>query len=301
MKKNFLKAAALIGAAMMLPFLITVFMSSGFKNNTESNGKVVTSYNDTLSITNVEAFVTSAVAAYYQQNDSPEFLKALAVVIRTHAQYARNSEGITDASTLGIDVYSDADMKAAWGGNYEEYAMLVESAVNSTEGIYILSSKDEIILPYFHLISSGYTRSGAYEWLVSVDSSEDCLAENFLSTVEITENDLKEKTKAIHPDVVWEDSACLSTQIIERDEAGYVVEVMVGNIILTGQEFAKIFGLSSPCFSILQGDGMITVTAKGSGNGYGMSLNCARAKAANGMKYEEIIYWFYKNCKLKTE
>lgn len=64
------------------------------------------------------------------------------------------------------------------------------------------------------------------------------------------------KEEAVHilrkkyGDILFENGLDSAFQIIERDSRGNVVEVMVGNVIMTGEEFSEIMKLGSENFKI---------------------------------------------------
>ena len=57
---------------------------------------------------------------------------------------------------------------------------------------------------------------------------------------------LKKKYK----DIYFEDGIKNAFQIVERDEDGNVIEIMVGNVIMSGNSFAELMNLNSANFTI---------------------------------------------------
>ena len=84
------------------------------------------------------------------------------------------------------------------------------------------------------------------------------------------------------------------TQIISRDQAGYVEEIQIGNYMYTGEEIQYAFGFPPPAFlwRAMRGRALYR---EGSGHGYGLSQNTANEKAKEGWTAEDILAYFYKN------
>ena len=90
-------------------------------------------------------------------------------------------------------------------------------------------------------------------------------------------------------------------QIGERDEAGYVTLVQIGNYQFTGDEIRYALGLNSSHFRLEDYEGNIRAVVKGIGHGYGMSQHDANRKAKDGWSAEEILSYFYENILLVSE
>ncbi len=302
MKKTVLKIIIYLAGCLIVPFIITMIMTGvSEENRAEPAAKtVILNYDNATEITDVTDYVIRTVAAYYQADDGTEFLKALAVIVRTYVQYAKGDGAMTDTACIALTTLSEADMKAVWGEDYENNLQAVKLAVNETEG-EIMTLNQSPILPYFHLLSSGTTRKGNIEYLECVDCSQDMDSEDYLSTVSFDKEELVKKLSSKYSDVQLEENPTDSIQIAGRDDAGYVTEIMVGNITMTGDELADILSLKSSNF-IISADGSKTLfTVKGIGSGYGMSLNTGRLQAQKGYSYQEILSFFYKNIQLTSE
>lgn len=223
--------------------------------------------------------IIRAVATYYKEGDNKEFLKALAIVIRTC--YSVDSDVAPKTSTY-------EELKEKWGTYYSANYEAVINAVKETKGMIISSDTDEV-LPYFCEVSAGYTRGRDKTCLGMVSCSNDLTAPDYLSVVTYSANEVADKLKISGENILE------SFQVISRDEAGYVDMVMVGNLNISGDELSNTLGLNSSNFMVTTADNSITFTVKGVGNGYGMSLYSARIKAAEGAGYKEILLYYYKN------
>ena len=287
---------------LIIPYLVTIAMGGSCKGNLTTG--VANTVNPTQGmeseITDVTDNIIRTVAAYYKAGDSAEFLKALAIVART---YENTMEGDGTGKTPAAFVperFTYSEMLSTWGDYYPAYYEAVSKAVIDTEGI-VMKMQDGEMLPYFCLLSAGYTREISGSCLVMTGCEQDLQSADYLSIVTYSKSDVSAKIKSKYSDMSFKGEISDSIQVISRDEAGYVSEIMVGNLTLSGDEFAKIMELKSSNFMITSGEENMIFTVKGIGCGYGMSLYTARQKANAGAGYEEILYYFYKNIELTSE
>lgn len=96
-----------------------------------------------------------------------------------------------------------------------------------------------------------------------------------------------------HEDCEFSNNFMEDFQIIERDKDGSVKELMVGSVVMEGKRFAEITGLKSTSFTVSQKGENVIFTINGSNDG--MSVSRARALAAEGKSYNEILMEFFKN------
>ena len=97
---------------------------------------------------------------------------------------------------------------------------------------------------------------------------------------------------------------CLKTEfysefeIIKIDDYGYVLEVDIGNDVISGEEFAKQEGLNSSCFYVEEVDDKVKIIVKGKGHGFGMSLFGAEMLAKQNYEYEKILNYYYSDIEI---
>ena len=189
---------------------------------------------------------------------------------------------------------SEEEQREMWGGKYEEYRARVEDAVRAVYGEMLLY-EGEPALTVFYSISAGSTAACRDVWgndvpyLQSVDSSWDEQADGFLTTVTLTDAEVKEKLA----DCALPDAPEEWLKVTDRAESGYVRTVTAGDKTFTGGEIRKLFSLRSNCFEIAHADGAFTFTVKGYGHGVGMSQTGSQAMALAGSGYREILYHYY--------
>jgi stage II sporulation protein D len=166
----------------------------------------------------------------------------------------------------------------------------------------VIKSNGEIITPYFHKLSAGATRTGPFSYLICADTSRDLENSDFLSVTELTYSQFCETILQKYPDCgISEEHPQDFIQIISRDDAGYVTKILIGSITISGEEFADLFDLSSPSFTITYPQNALKIVTKGIGHGYGISLNYASYLAANQNTYDTIISYFYDNIEITNE
>ena len=219
-----------------------------------------------------------------------EALKAQAVIARTN-------------------LYRDPDMEIKENeDNLKENLDRITFCVEDTRG-EILTCKGEPIDAAYHAVSSKRTRNAAEvpgqedkTYLASVDSSQDIKAEGYLTIVYMEKKEMAEK---LEPLLEWEkvDPEKLpdSLKIRERDSAGYVTELTIGETLLEGESFAAGMGLESANFSLKKKDDIYYLRVRGSGHGVGFSQFGGNEMAKNGSSAEEILKKYFPEMKLKAE
>lgn len=205
-------------------------------------------------------------------------------------------------SALDLDYMEQEQLRRLWGtSEFPQYYQKLEQAVKSTEGM-VLTYEGSLIDPMFFRLSAGMTREGDFlhPYFQNVDCPEDMEADGFVELKTFSGDEAAAAVNSIPqgetgPRQVSAGDLPDQTQIISRDQAGYVEEIQIGNYMYTGEEIQYAFGLSSSCFSLESYEGGVRFTVKGSGHGYGLSQNTANEKAKEGWTAEDILAYFYKN------
>ncbi len=175
----------------------------------------------------------------------------------------------------------------------------------------VLKKDGELILPLYHGISNGMTRDGAeilgsdYSYMKSVTCDSDMQQENYIGTSYFTMEEIINKLEA-KDIIVYKDNKELFTntemdlqeflEMIDcsnKDQAGYVISVKIGDTMVAGEDFAKVLGLNSTAMDISEYENGIRITTKGAGHGFGMSLAYAKQLAKDGMQWKKILKTFY--------
>lgn len=314
MKKIMLKLVAVVIVVLLLPFILTLIFSNirthhsleimDFQVYYEKNGiKQELTFDEYL----IGVVAANMPAAYHI-----EALKAQAVISRTYALY--NISLLSDeyhtkreftTSELGLSYISLNEMEQFWGSDsYVAYFTKLENCVYGTNNEYLIY-EDDIILPVFFGTGTGYTRDAKEAWgidipyLVSVSSKQDVTSIHYLRISEYDPAILIGLLKQISPSLsISEKSFHDDISILERDSTGYVLRIAVGDLTISGEEFAMSLGLNSNHFYIEDYEGKVRIICTGVGHGVGLSQYGANAMAEEGYSYIDILTHYYTGVKL---
>jgi len=253
----------------------------------------------------LEEYVVSVVLAEMPADFDIEALKAQAVAAHTFALHrkATNSDkeyDITDDFALDQAFITESDAREKWGENADEYIKKIKTAVSDTQNL-ALTYNGEIALAAYHAISFGKTEDcknvwgGSRPYLTSVISIGDKLSPNFISTKTVSVAEFK----ALFPTLNLTDNPKDYFKDIQKTDAGTVKTLTVCGNQISGSEIRKALDLRSACFNVSQKDNTFTFTVYGYGHGVGMSQNGANYMAQQGADYKEILYHYYKGCKIE--
>lgn len=184
----------------------------------------------------------------------------------------------------------------------EEKLSRCRQAVTDTAGC-VLSYGGQIVEGPFCRASNGWTRSGGevlgkegYGWIVAVQSKADldyradrkaytCTTEEIQELMEMTE---EEKTKG------------LAINVVEKDSSGYVTDIEVGEVRMSGESFRQLLGLPSASFTFEMNEKTWSFVCRGEGHGMGLSQNGANALARSGKDYREILDHYFPNAQVEN-
>lgn len=231
-----------------------------------------------------------------------EAILAQCVVARTN-YYDAKKRGLTLPETL-----SESELKKLWGDSYEKNYRLLADCIQETSH-QVLTWNGESIYAAYHALSAGSTRNmqdvypeTKMPYLSAVPCVWDITAEGYLGVYYLEKKEITDKCRDAFPDAeLPEDDGEFPITVESRDEAGYVLQVKVGGTVCTGEEFRACMELPSACFSVMELDGKIRIVTKGIGHGLGLSIHSAGEMAKEGMKYQEILSYFYPNTELKEK
>ena len=264
---------------------------------------VVVERNGRESAVSVEEYLVHVLAAQIPVEFGPETLKAQAILARTYIYGLLDGRKEIYEEELDMDALSIERMKTLWGE--KDFAAMfgkLQKAVGETEGLYLLYD-GVLIEPLFCYASAGKTRShGAdFPYLKQVESPGDLRAENYRSLPVFEVREFVRRINAIPGSVeVCEEEFTDGggIQIVERDGAGYVTYVQIGQKTYTGEEVQYALGLNSCSFSFERLNGKIRVICKGIGHGYGFSQFGANEMEKEGKGYEELLRYYFQNVEI---
>lgn len=229
------------------------------------NGKAV----EVTSSSMLDEYCIAELAKEVSSEYEDEMLKVQAVIVRTTLYQKINEIEVTEIKNDELDPGWYRRLEKAW---------------KDTAGQVLMYGEELALLP-FHYLSNGKTRSGAevlqseaYPYL----QVRECLA------------DLRAKEQLQETTIDMTGAA-----VVREDSAGYVLEVMVGEEMQTGDFFRDTHGLASASFDLQSFSQMTRVITKGVGHGLGLSQYTANEMAKEGKTYEEILQYFYEGTEMK--
>lgn len=296
---------------VMIPYVTTLAWTGRLEGNRERSKEnyfldsgtdrtILVERGEKESEVSVEEFLVHVLAAQIPAEFGPETLKAQAVLARTYIYGVMNGKKQVYEEELDMDALSMEQMKQMWGENYVNLFGKLQTAVKDTEGQYILYD-GSLIEPLFCYASAGKTRSHGeeYPYLRQAESPGDLLAEGYRSLPIFELWDFTQRINEIPGAVmVREEELVDGIQIVERDGAGYVKQVLIGQKTYTGEEVQYALGLASPCYSFEWLDGKIRVICKGIGHGYGFAQFGANELEKEGKTYEELLRHYFQNIEI---
>lgn len=251
----------------------------------------------------LEEYIPSVLAVQISPDSEMEAIKAQAVIARTYIRQqmekVENGSEISETA-LGLLRKPREELKKTWGtdGFLEKYSRLEEAAAQ-TAGI-VMTYQGKLITPLFCRSSAGTTRNGGenYPYLLAVSCPDDPEAEDFISYLSFSGAQVAE---ALNKFKVRPEAFPSKVQIVKRDASGYVEEIQMDGVSITGEEAADALGLPSSCFFTEPQEKGISITVKGNGHGYGLSQHEAQAKAMEGWDFKHILEYFYSDIEFLTE
>lgn len=323
MKEKVKLYGSILIIVMFIPYLLTVYLhGSRFQLFSKSNS-------DEQFEAQIVGILASEIPADYEM----ECLKAQAVIARTNLyreerEFVDETGGSQDAAEYGNKAetadseaagnndkaenpeqdgvaetgWTEEQMRAAWGEDYERNLEKLETAVSETEG-WILTYKKEPILAAYHTACNGKTREAAdvpgqeaYTYLASAESPDDILADGFLYIGYMEKTDFANALQALFSsETINAEELPDSLQIAERDGSDYVTKVQYGATIVNGEAVRTALGLQSACFYLSELEGKIRIVTKGIGHGLGFSQYGAEQLAKKGYDWEELLEYYYQD------
>lgn len=253
----------------------------------------------------LEDFLAPVIAAEIPQDYPEEAVKAQAVLVRSRCDTALE-EGKKERELVKELVLAVQDPEQS----EKEKISVCEQAVRETAGVVLNYGGKTVTGPFF-AVGNGMTRSGEdvfgsreAPWLVQVESPWDIDDERYLSGVFFTLEELKEKLGeygAFVNEGMTSEEAEQCIRITATDQAGYVTELMLGDVLVGGETVRNLLNLPSSCFSVQAVDGKLRFLCKGMGHGVGLSQTGAAAMAREGRNWMEILQYYFPETTLEQK
>lgn len=260
-----------------------------------------------INIIDVETYL-KGVVGYEMSNSYPlEALKSQAVAARNYALAnlgKRNSEGYD---------LSDGTSDQVYRGYNSAYGNVIR-AVDETKGM-VLVYNDSLVSGFYSASNGGYVESSKNAWSTDIPYLQ-AKADSFditkwpsgdkkYTTLDI---DSKLKSKGILTD--QERFIRLNLDTIQRNESTRVQSIEVVYTDITGLEAIKsitkerartFLSFDSSLYTVTYDAPSDTYTFSGMGNGHGIGMSQigARNRANAGMKFDEILSFYYTGSEVK--
>ena len=316
MKKVLIKTLIVCVVVLLLPFILTML----FAENNEPKSREAMDFsiyyleNGAKDKISFDDYLIGVLAANMPAGYEMEALKAQAVIARTYAMYnvALLEKDDPDKTTfttseLGLSYLSLDSLEKFWGKeDYNNFLTKLENAVYDTND-KVLVYDDKLIFPAFFSTGSGFTRNASEAWgidipyLTSVSSKQDVTSTDYLHIQEFAVADLISLLEKYYTDIdLSKDKFFDEVKVSSRDSTGYALKVNLGKKTVSGEEFAKVTGLSSNHFYIEEYENKARVICNGSGHGVGLSQYGANAMAEEGSDYTDILKHYYTGVSLSS-
>ncbi len=304
MKKSY--STVLIGTILLFlfPYIVTLFVSGSISREPKvigKSGKVIlreSAYGKEE--IDLEEYAIGVAASQVPGNYEKDAVKVQLILARTYLYKALGEADRISEAELHCTYLDSAGRKKEWGEDFAAYEEKFEAAASETAGQVVLY-EGSLADAMFHRASAGMTREGgeAFPYLKSVDGGLDVDMENYVTIKTYFESELAAGISAIRGQSLGNGEA-LGLQIVSRDGAGYVTQVMVGTEAYTGDELAAALSLPSAAFSVSQTEGSLKFVVKGSGHGYGVSQWGANKLALEGKDAAAILNYYFQNITIGT-
>lgn len=204
--------------------------------------------------TDLEVYLPMILCREVPWEYEDEMLKTQAVLARSSLYFCLK-EGTVDRQEMKNQL--EQFRRDSGKETYQKAYRRMEKAVKLTRG-QVMVYQGEICRGVFHRVSSGNTRDGTevlqkteMTFLKSVDSSQDIRSKDYLHGHYFTEESLRKRILEEFPEIHLTEEALTEQITIEkRDSQEYILEIKIGDLTVTGEEFRQKLELSSCNFTI---------------------------------------------------
>lgn len=287
MKRQILYVSMFMLSMIWIPLAVTTWISG--KDTWKQEEKI-----------NIEGYLPMILCHQIPWNYEDEMLKVQAVLARSSLYFYLEQEKLSKEILLEqVEEYWKYKEEPYYRACYKR----MEKAVEETEG-QVITYQGNVCPGIFHRRNQGMTRDGKqlskeYGFLISVENKKEIVYE---TEWKFSEKMLKKKIHAWDENLTFSDKPLQSQiSVLERDEAGYVKSILVGESILHGEAFREALGLSSSCFSIESNEDTIIFRCKGEGHGFGLSQYGGNELAKKGVTYEKILFTYFPDIALEQK
>ena len=248
----------------------------------------------------VEDYVAGVAASQISWEYSKETIKAQVVLARTNLSVKSEKERkeiLEETAAFFKGQPMNLEM-------LEKFHVFQEAA-RETSGEVLLTAQGEIKEAPYHALSSGKTRDGAdvmgesYGYITSVETAKDRDSPLDVEGCYFSFQELEKKMKKFYGGFTFGETKVV--EVKQTDEAGYVLELQIGNQMMQGEKIREILQLPSSCFSVQCTEEKVRFLCKGKGHGVGLSQYGAEQMAIEGKEYKEILTYFFPELQISEK
>lgn len=301
-----IKILAIICILTVIPFIGCISLNKETTSSNENHPtknllqeKVKIIINNNIKETTMEEYLIGVIAAEISPTYQIEAIKAQIIAAHTYALNRYGETGPFPTNPNIFQAYINKEQRQnKYKNNFEKYEKIFQDAVNSVAN-KIITYDNLPIKAVFHHMSAGKTENSSNVWggsipyLVEADSPAETNLQNFHKEINININDLYSTIKKYFPDATISNIKQNNIKILSTSQSGYVTNIKIFNIELSGTKLRSILKLPSTNFDISIDNDNIIFDCKGNGHGVGMSQCGANELANQGKNHEEILKHYY--------
>ncbi|MEG2500593.1 MAG: stage II sporulation protein D [Oscillospiraceae bacterium] len=334
MKKILLLLALFAFLTLALPFSVLLLPKIDNKSASSAPSKVASSQiasapdfangdnflilneaDGTVMTVSEKDFVMGAIAAEMPISWPDEALKAQGVAAHSYALARKALASPDDIALKGAHFSANPSrkegfltlevQKLVWGKDFDKNHARLESIASSIFSDIVMY-EDKPALTCYCAISNGVTEASDSLWttalpyLVSVDSTLDLTSPDYEKSTEVSRLEFKEAMAMNFAGINLSQDAAAWIGESVKSEAGYIKEISVGGVKISGADLRKALKLRSASFTCSYANDVFTFVTHGYGHGVGMSQYGACAMARTGKTYKEILAHYYPTTVIKN-
>ena len=302
MKKIF-QCILIMSLSLLVPGILTLILMGQKAGEEKKMG--INVIMDNQEIIDGEQFVIGMAASELSYVKEEEALKAWMIVCRTNFWKAAGNEREVKEKDLSLDYISREELEKNNGRKtWLELNNQLEEASEETFG-QVIFYENTCIDALYHQISAGKTVSSKeiysveVPYLLSVDSSQDVEAEEYMDVKMFSYKECAKKLKE-NGYKETEESCKDQLKIKKQTAGGFVETVATESNQWTGEEWKKMFDLNSTNFYLEDYGNQLRIVTLGKGHGMGMSLYGANSLAQKDLSAKMILSYYYPGTEVKT-
>lgn len=251
----------------------------------------------------VAEFLTGAAASELPPDWPDDAIRAQMVASHSYA-LSLGEEPFQVNSALCAGWTSAGVLRARWGEDFSRrYARLQELAREVADALLCYDGAPAAAC--YHSISAGHTEASQNVWLTAlpylqgVESPWDANVADYEVSVTYSLPQMTAMLQSLGLTPEGEPAGWFGAP--QWDDAGYVAQMEVCGTAFTGTRLRSAFSLRSASFTVAYGEEQFTLTTRGYGHGVGMSQAGARAMAAGGSSWQDILLYYFPGAELGQE